>query len=76
MVVFGSPKGYRGSYNLQTLGKHWEEGNISPQVVFEILFPGNTTTEMAKRLWADQAEQWAECLAEHLWAMGINPDDS
>ncbi len=35
MVVFGRPKGYRGSYI-----QHEEEG-IAPQVVFEILSPGN-----------------------------------
>src|ERR687886_1873665 len=35
MVVFGRPKGDRGSY------KQWEEENIPPQVVFEILSPGN-----------------------------------
>ncbi|MBD2438514.1 Uma2 family endonuclease [Nostoc sp. FACHB-110] len=40
MVVFGRPKGDRGSY-LQ-----WQEGNIPPQVVFEILSPSNTTKEM------------------------------
>lgn len=40
MVVFGRPKGDRGSY-LQ-----WEEGNIPPQVVFEILSPSNTVKEM------------------------------
>ncbi|MBE9004494.1 Uma2 family endonuclease [Fortiea sp. LEGE XX443] len=40
MVVFGRPKGDRGSY-LQ-----WQEGNISPQVVFEILSPSNTAREM------------------------------
>jgi Uma2 family endonuclease len=33
MVVFGRPKGDRGSY------KPWEEDNIPPQVVFEILLP-------------------------------------
>jgi Uma2 family endonuclease len=44
MLVFGRPKGYRGSY------KQWEEGNITPQVVFEILSPGNRLTEMAKKL--------------------------
>lgn len=44
MVAFGRPKGYRGSY------KQWQEGNIPPQVVFEILSPGNTLTEMAKKL--------------------------
>ena len=35
MVAFGRPKGYRGSY------KQWEEEGIPPQVVFEILSPGN-----------------------------------
>ena len=35
MVVFGRPKGYRGSY------KQWDEGGIAPQVVFEVLSPGN-----------------------------------
>jgi len=44
MVVFGRPKGDRGSY-LQ-----WREDNIVPQVVFEVLSPGNTLTEMAKKL--------------------------
>ncbi len=44
MVVFGRPKGDRGSY-LQ-----WREDNIAPQVVFEILSPGNTQTEMNKKL--------------------------
>jgi len=44
MVVFGRPKGYRGSY------KQWEEDNIAPQVVFEILSPGNTIKEMANKL--------------------------
>lgn len=44
MVAFGRPKGKRGSY-LQ-----WQENNIAPQVVFEVLSPGNTLTEMAKKL--------------------------
>ncbi len=44
LVVFGRPKGKRGSY-LQ-----WEEDNIPPQVVFEILSPGNTLKEMTKKL--------------------------
>jgi Uma2 family endonuclease len=44
MVVFGRPKGYRGSY------KQWEEDNIAPQVVFEVLSPGNTLSEMALKL--------------------------
>ena len=43
MVVFGRPKGYRGSYI------QWIEGKIAPQVVFEILSPSNSDDEMAKK---------------------------
>ena len=35
LVVFGRPKGYRGSYI------QWVEDNVAPQVVFEVLSPGN-----------------------------------
>ncbi|MBE9009855.1 Uma2 family endonuclease [Pseudanabaenaceae cyanobacterium LEGE 13415] len=44
MVVFGRPKGDRGSY------QQWKEENIPPQVVFEILSPSNTPTEMSRKL--------------------------
>ncbi|MEO0374180.1 MAG: Uma2 family endonuclease [Cyanobacteria bacterium P01_A01_bin.17] len=44
MVVFGRPKGDRGSY------RQWEEGDITPQVVFEILSPGNRSGEMLRKL--------------------------
>jgi Uma2 family endonuclease len=40
LVAFGRPKGYRGSY------KQWEEGGIAPQVVFEVLSPGNRQSEV------------------------------
>jgi len=43
MVVFGRPKGERGSY------QQWKEDQIAPQVVFEILSPGNTQKEMKKK---------------------------
>ncbi len=43
LVVFGRPKGDRGSY------RQWEEGGIAPQVVFEVLSPGNTLTEIAAK---------------------------
>ena len=43
MVVLGRPPGYRGSY------KQWEEDNIAPQVVFEILFPGNQPKELVRK---------------------------
>lgn len=43
MVVFGRPKGDRGSY-LQ-----WKEGGIAPQVVFEIVSPGNRKQEMTDK---------------------------
>lgn len=44
LVAFGRPKGDRGSY------KQWEEGGIPPTVVFEVLSPGNTVTEMDEKL--------------------------
>jgi Uma2 family endonuclease len=61
MVVFGRPKSdslrdsfaaiapcyanaSRGSY------QQWNEGNIAPQVVFEILSPSNTQDEMDRKL--------------------------
>lgn len=43
MVVFGRPKGYRGSY------MQWREDNIAPQVVFEVLSPGNRHSEMIRK---------------------------
>ena len=43
MVAFGRPKGDRGSY------RQWEENGVAPQVVFEVLSPGNTLREMAKK---------------------------
>jgi Uma2 family endonuclease len=43
MVVFGRPKGQRGSY------RQWEEDNIPPQVVFEILSPSNSKGEMTRK---------------------------
>ena len=43
MVIFGVPKGKRGSY------QQWMEGNIAPQVVFEIRSPGNETGEMKEK---------------------------
>jgi Uma2 family endonuclease len=44
MVVVGRPKGDRGSY------RQWQEDNVVPQVVFEVLSPGNTLREMTKKL--------------------------
>ena len=44
MVAFGRAKGDRGSY------QQWRENNIAPQVVFEILSPGNRLKEMTKKL--------------------------
>jgi Uma2 family endonuclease len=43
MVVFGRPKGHRGAY------AQAEENNIPPQVVFEVLSPGNTTPKMQQK---------------------------
>ncbi|HYV36997.1 MAG TPA: Uma2 family endonuclease [Gemmataceae bacterium] len=39
-VVFGRPKGERGSY------KQWVEGGIAPHVTFEVRSPGNTDAIM------------------------------
>jgi len=44
LVAFGRPKGDRGSY------RQWREDDIAPQVVFEILSPGNRTKEMSRKL--------------------------
>lgn len=46
MIAFGRPPGDRGSY------KQWVEGNQPPDVVFEVLSPGNTAKEMAGKLQA------------------------
>jgi Uma2 family endonuclease len=43
MIVFGRPKGDRGSY------QQWKEENIPPQIAFEILSPCNTKREMASK---------------------------
>ncbi|HAS50539.1 MAG TPA: hypothetical protein DCS21_01805 [Gammaproteobacteria bacterium] len=43
MVVFGRPPGDRGCY------QQWREADQAPQVVFEILSPGNTTAEMVRK---------------------------
>lgn len=56
MVVFGRPKGDRGSY------KQWQEDNIAPQVVFEILSPGNTEGEMDRKL-----QTYARCGVEEYY---------
>jgi Uma2 family endonuclease len=42
-VAIGRPKEHRGSY--QT----WNEGGINPQIVFEVLSPGNRGAEMARK---------------------------
>jgi len=44
LVAFGRPKGDRGSY------RQWEEQGIAPQVVFEVLSPGNSEAEMRRKL--------------------------
>jgi len=44
LVAFGRPKGDRGSY------KQWLEGGIAPQVVFEVLSPGNRAGRIVQKL--------------------------
>ncbi len=43
LVAFGRPRGHRPSY------MQWQENGIAPQVVFEILSPGNRTGEMTRK---------------------------
>lgn len=43
LVAFDRPKGFRGSY------RQWREGDLAPQVVFEVLCPGNDFPEMLKK---------------------------
>ena len=43
MVVFGRPKGDRGSY------MQWVEGGIAPRVVFEILTREPISSQMVKK---------------------------
>jgi Uma2 family endonuclease len=43
MVVLGRPKGHRPSY------MQWQEGGIAPQVVVEVLSPGNRVNEMVRK---------------------------
>jgi Uma2 family endonuclease len=44
LVAIGRPKGDRGSY------QQWQEADIAPQVVFEILSPSNRLREMSRKL--------------------------
>src|SRR5262245_62304077 len=43
LVIFGRPKGDRGSY------RQWEEGGVPLTVAFEVLAPSNTAPEMADK---------------------------
>jgi Uma2 family endonuclease len=43
-VIFGRPKGERDSY------RQWEEDNVPMTVVFEVLSPSNTVSEMVDKL--------------------------
>jgi Uma2 family endonuclease len=63
MVVFGRPKGDRGSY------KQWLEDDLAPQVVFEILSPGNKEGEMERKL-----QMYARCGVEEYYI--YDPDRS
>lgn len=67
MVVFDRPKGDRGSY-LQ-----WLEDDIAPQVVFEVLSPGNRFGEMSRKLaFYDQfgVEEYYLLNPEPVWLEG------
>jgi Uma2 family endonuclease len=43
LVAFGRPRGRRGSY------RQWLENHVAPQVVFEVLSPGNRAEEMEEK---------------------------
>ncbi len=43
LTAFGRPKGYRGSY------MQWREGDVPPQVVWEILSPSDRRGEMERK---------------------------
>jgi Uma2 family endonuclease len=43
MIVFGRPKGHRGSY------KQWDEGGVAPQVAIEIQSPGNAAKDLTEK---------------------------
>ncbi|MDX2302065.1 MAG: Uma2 family endonuclease [Microscillaceae bacterium] len=43
MVALGRPKGRRGAY------VQYKEGGVAPQVIFEILSPGNSNREMQRK---------------------------
>jgi Uma2 family endonuclease len=44
MIAFGRPRGERASY------RQWDENGVAPQVVWEILSPGNRASEMRDKL--------------------------
>jgi Uma2 family endonuclease len=43
MVAIGRPKKHRGSY------RQWDEEGIPPQVVFEVMSPGNRAGELERK---------------------------
>ena len=43
LLAFGRHKGHRGSY------MQWVEGGIAPQVVFEVLSPGNRQADLIRK---------------------------
>jgi Uma2 family endonuclease len=44
LVALGRPKGYRGSY------RTWDEANVVPQVVAEVISPSNSWPEMTRKM--------------------------
>jgi Uma2 family endonuclease len=55
LLAFGRPRGHRGSY------RQWQEADVAPQVVFEVLSPSNGYAEMIdKQLFYDEANRLAE----------------
>lgn len=62
LVVFGRPKGDRGSY------RQWVEDGIAPQVVFEVLSPSNRAGELIRKFQFYErygVEEYYLCDPEH-----------
>ena len=59
-IAYGPEKGDRGSYRV------WEEGNVFPQVIFEVYSPSNTHAEMQHKREFCALYRSTEARAEHI----------
>jgi len=72
MVVFGRPKGESPEATLCERGSYqqWREDNLPPQVVFEILSPGNTRRENEQTRQSSECGKWRHCCGSIAIASG------